>query len=108
MQQSEIGLANSLLGIGTGSQNSYWEALSSVPNPVYLLTGEYDAKFVAIAREMAAISPSWQHTSCSRGRACNSRGKTAFVCYNDYGVLAGTTILEEEENDSSMGNNPYI
>lgn len=62
LQQSELGLANSLIGIGTGIQKSYWEAIRSVSKPVLLLTGEYDAKFVAIAREMAAISPSWQHT----------------------------------------------
>ena len=60
--QSEVGLANSLLGIGTGSQKSYWEALSTVSTPVFLLTGEYDAKFVAIAREMAALNPAWRHT----------------------------------------------
>ena len=61
MQQSETGLANSLLGIGTGSQKSYWEALHSIQNPVFLITGELDAKFVAIAREMNEAEPTWQH-----------------------------------------------
>lgn len=61
LQQNEIGLANSLLGIGTGSQKSYWESLQSIQNPVFLLTGELDAKFVAIAREMNNLSPTWRH-----------------------------------------------
>lgn len=61
LQQNEIGLANSLLGIGTGSQESYWKALHSIPNPVFLITGELDAKFVAIAREMNNLSPTWRH-----------------------------------------------
>ncbi|MGN7388039.1 2-succinyl-6-hydroxy-2,4-cyclohexadiene-1-carboxylate synthase [Sporosarcina sp. SAFN-015] len=61
LQQNTIGLANSLLGIGTGSQNSYWEALNSISNPVFLITGELDAKFVAIAREMSNLSPTWRH-----------------------------------------------
>lgn len=61
LRQSEIGLANSLLGGGTGSQKSYWEALFSIQNPVFLITGELDAKFVAIAREMRALAPTWRH-----------------------------------------------
>ncbi|WP_252503897.1 2-succinyl-6-hydroxy-2,4-cyclohexadiene-1-carboxylate synthase [Sporosarcina sp. Marseille-Q4943] len=62
LQQSETGLSNSLLGIGTGSQESYWNDLSSMPNPVFLITGELDAKFVTIAREMNALAPTWRHT----------------------------------------------
>ncbi|WP_432360137.1 2-succinyl-6-hydroxy-2,4-cyclohexadiene-1-carboxylate synthase [Sporosarcina sp. UB5] len=61
LKQSEIGLANSLLGIGTGSQKSYWEQLHSMPNPVFLITGELDAKFVEISREMTALAPTWRH-----------------------------------------------
>lgn len=61
VQQSAIGLANSLLGIGTGSQKPFWEALQSIQNPVFLITGELDAKFVAIAREMNNLSPTWRH-----------------------------------------------
>ncbi|MGG0667387.1 2-succinyl-6-hydroxy-2,4-cyclohexadiene-1-carboxylate synthase [Sporosarcina koreensis] len=65
LQQSEIGLANSLIGIGTGSQQSYWDALHKMPNPVMLITGELDAKFVAIAREMNDLSPTWRHAVVS-------------------------------------------
>lgn len=62
LQQSELGLANSLLGIGTGSQKSYWKSLYSIKKPVFLITGELDSKFVAIAREMKSLAPTWHHT----------------------------------------------
>ena len=55
--QREIGLANSLRGIGTGSQNSYWEQLKAVNLPVLLITGELDTKFVNISREMEKQFP---------------------------------------------------
>ncbi|HEX5564848.1 MAG TPA: 2-succinyl-6-hydroxy-2,4-cyclohexadiene-1-carboxylate synthase [Sporosarcina sp.] len=66
LQQSVIGLANSLMGIGTGSQESYWEAIHSIQHPVFLITGELDAKFVAIAQEMNDRSPTWRHNVVSR------------------------------------------
>lgn len=59
--QSVIGLSNSLIGIGTGSQASYWDALSLLQLPVLLITGELDIKFVSIAREMKKSLPSARH-----------------------------------------------
>lgn len=50
--QRPIGLANSLRGIGTGSQPSNWEKLSTLLMPVLLITGGWDEKFVLISREM--------------------------------------------------------
>lgn len=52
LSQSGKGLANSLIGNGTGSQPSYWEHLETIKIPVLLLTGELDTKFVNISREM--------------------------------------------------------
>ena len=52
LRQNAIGLANSLLGMGTGSQPSYWNDLKKINCPVLLITGEFDKKFVNIAREM--------------------------------------------------------
>jgi 2-succinyl-6-hydroxy-2,4-cyclohexadiene-1-carboxylate synthase len=46
------GLANSLRGLGTGSQPSYWPRLANLPMPVLLLAGGLDEKFTAIARDM--------------------------------------------------------
>lgn len=45
LEQREIGLANSLRGMGTGQQPSYWEELHNYTKPVLLITGELDKKF---------------------------------------------------------------
>ena len=49
---SEVGLANSLKGMGTGVQPSYWDRLHELDMPVLLVTGEYDKKFCRIAENM--------------------------------------------------------
>lgn len=61
LSQSEIGLANSLRGIGTGSQASYWDSLGTVNLLVLLITGELDTKFVNISREMQRNFPNVRH-----------------------------------------------
>ena len=50
--QKPIGLANSLLGMGTGSQPSLWPELHQVQAPLLLLSGEYDNKFTQLAVSM--------------------------------------------------------
>ncbi|MGG0656585.1 2-succinyl-6-hydroxy-2,4-cyclohexadiene-1-carboxylate synthase [Rummeliibacillus pycnus] len=52
LEQREIGLANSLRGMGTGHQPSYWEELQSFTKPVLLITGELDRKFEEKASAM--------------------------------------------------------
>ncbi|MBN8209443.1 2-succinyl-6-hydroxy-2,4-cyclohexadiene-1-carboxylate synthase [Bacillus sp. NTK071] len=52
LRNSEIGLANSLLGMGTGAQPSYWSELEHLKFPVLLMAGELDQKFVLIAKQM--------------------------------------------------------
>jgi 2-succinyl-6-hydroxy-2,4-cyclohexadiene-1-carboxylate synthase len=47
-----IGLANSLRGMGQGSQPSYWDRLSEIEVPVLLIAGALDRKFVGIAGQM--------------------------------------------------------
>ncbi|MCV9888986.1 2-succinyl-6-hydroxy-2,4-cyclohexadiene-1-carboxylate synthase [Metabacillus halosaccharovorans] len=49
---TEIGLANSLLGMGTGSQPSWWDKLPNLHISVLLLCGELDQKFCEIAKRM--------------------------------------------------------
>lgn len=49
---SENGLAGSLLGMGTGSQPSFWNDLESFSFPVFLITGQLDEKFCRIADRM--------------------------------------------------------
>jgi len=57
MRSDPRGLALSLRGMGTGAQPSLWDALPNLPMPVELIVGEHDAKFVDIARKMAALIP---------------------------------------------------
>lgn len=57
LAQSEIGLASSLRGMGTGSQLSNWEKLHTLKIPVLLLAGEWDEKFIAINQEMEQKLP---------------------------------------------------
>ncbi|WP_339254841.1 2-succinyl-6-hydroxy-2,4-cyclohexadiene-1-carboxylate synthase [Sporosarcina sp. FSL W8-0480] len=105
LQQSAIGLANSLLGIGTGSQKSYWDSLQKLKEPVYLITGELDSKFVGIAREMKNLVEKCRHSVVPNvGHAIHVENPRIFATMiKDY-----LHQLKEEENDTSMGNNPYI
>jgi 2-succinyl-6-hydroxy-2,4-cyclohexadiene-1-carboxylate synthase len=52
LSQNPRGLANSLRGMGTGRQPSYWEELRHLPMEVLLVTGELDSKFCRIAEAM--------------------------------------------------------
>ncbi|MEI5908769.1 2-succinyl-6-hydroxy-2,4-cyclohexadiene-1-carboxylate synthase [Bacillus spongiae] len=61
LKNSEKGLINSLLGMGTGQQPSYWEKLHEVQCGVLLLTGSLDEKFNCIALEMEKILPNVQY-----------------------------------------------
>lgn len=52
-----LGLANSLRGMGTGSQPSMWDCLKNLDMPVLLICGELDQKFCAIANDMNSRLP---------------------------------------------------
>lgn len=54
---SARGLANSLRGMGAGAQEPLHSALPGMTMPMLLLAGEGDAKYTAIAGEMAAALP---------------------------------------------------
>lgn len=58
--QSPLGLSNSLKGMGTGAQASWWDKLGELSLPVHLLVGELDHKFVHIAEEMKKLNPDFQ------------------------------------------------
>jgi 2-succinyl-6-hydroxy-2,4-cyclohexadiene-1-carboxylate synthase len=53
LQNSPLGLANSLRGMGAGAQQPLWPALATLPMPVLLMAGEEDRKYVGLARAMA-------------------------------------------------------
>ena len=57
LQNSIIGLANSLRYMGTGAQPSVWSRLPELRVPVALVVGALDSKFVQIAREMQQACP---------------------------------------------------
>lgn len=46
------GLANSLRGMGTGAQPSWWDELHNLKMPVLLMNGEYDKKFFRILKNI--------------------------------------------------------
>lgn len=46
------GLTNSLLGMGTGSQPSWWSLLDDLSCEVLIITGDKDLKFCGIAEKM--------------------------------------------------------
>lgn len=57
------GLANTLRGLGTGRQPSFWDALPEIRVPTLLLAGAEDEKYTRIAREMGARIPDAAHVS---------------------------------------------
>ncbi|ARF18817.1 2-succinyl-6-hydroxy-2,4-cyclohexadiene-1-carboxylate synthase [Sporosarcina ureae] len=80
LNQRPIGLANSLRGIGTGSQPSYWQSLEQLSLPVLLLTGSEDVKFESIAQEMMKSLPNAQHeTIKDAGHAIHVEKPQQFV-----------------------------
>ncbi|WP_102345202.1 2-succinyl-6-hydroxy-2,4-cyclohexadiene-1-carboxylate synthase [Bacillus sp. Marseille-P3661] len=52
LQNQPLGLANSLRGMGTGEQPSWWSRLKELTIPVLLLAGEWDEKFCNINKSM--------------------------------------------------------
>ena len=53
IEQREIGLANSLRGMGTGVMPELWgKPLATLPMPVTLITGDLDKKFVQLNDKM--------------------------------------------------------
>jgi 2-succinyl-6-hydroxy-2,4-cyclohexadiene-1-carboxylate synthase len=60
LHNEAVGLANSLRGIGTGTQPALQERLATLTIPVLLLAGILDTKFCTIAQQMAQLLPNAQ------------------------------------------------
>jgi len=60
LRNCPFGLAQSLRGIGTGQQPSWWQQLGELTLPVLLIAGELDKKYCAIAEEMHRRLPQAQ------------------------------------------------
>jgi 2-succinyl-6-hydroxy-2,4-cyclohexadiene-1-carboxylate synthase len=61
MQNKPIGLANSLIGMGTGSQPSWWGHLDKLKCKTLIITGELDPKFCLIGQKMAENIPNAEY-----------------------------------------------
>ncbi|MGG6263602.1 2-succinyl-6-hydroxy-2,4-cyclohexadiene-1-carboxylate synthase [Leptolyngbya sp. AN03gr2] len=55
LRNDPIEVARSLREMGTGMQPNLWEKLRSHQNPLLLMVGEYDRKFVALNQEMVSL-----------------------------------------------------
>jgi 2-succinyl-6-hydroxy-2,4-cyclohexadiene-1-carboxylate synthase len=60
LRNSALGLANSLRGVGTGTQPALYDRLPTLDIPVLVLTGESDTKFSEIARRIVQALPQAQ------------------------------------------------
>ena len=56
-QNSEQGLADSLLGFSTGKMPSLWNKLNELKNNTLLIVGSLDRKFVRLNKEMNRLMP---------------------------------------------------
>ena len=57
LNNNPVGLRGSLIGMGTGSQPSWWNKLSGIDYPVLLIAGSLDQKFIEINESMAQRIP---------------------------------------------------
>jgi len=57
LNNNPVGLANSLRGMGQGSQPAFHDRLAQINVPTLLLAGEEDAKFRLLAQEMSTTIP---------------------------------------------------
>ncbi|WP_212391384.1 2-succinyl-6-hydroxy-2,4-cyclohexadiene-1-carboxylate synthase [Sporosarcina beigongshangi] len=88
LNQREMGLANSLRGIGTGSQPSYWQQLHTLNFAIMLITGELDTKFVNIAREMICKFPNARNeTVANVGHAIHVENPAVFATMVEKHIL---------------------
>lgn len=79
MANSEVGLANSLRGMGTGAQEPLHDRLEAVSVPTLLLTGALDQKFTTIAQQMAGAMPNAeQHVVAGAGHAVHLEDPMGF------------------------------
>ncbi len=78
LRNTPSGLAEALRGLGTGSLPSLWERLGDITAPVELVVGERDAKFQAIAAEMAVALPRARvHVVAGAGHAAHLEAPAA-------------------------------
>jgi 2-succinyl-6-hydroxy-2,4-cyclohexadiene-1-carboxylate synthase len=79
LRNNPRGMANSLRGMGTGSQESYWERLGGIACPVLIVTGNEDTTYCAVGAAMAANIPTARHVILPGGHNVHLESPDAFV-----------------------------
>ncbi|MEH7389020.1 2-succinyl-6-hydroxy-2,4-cyclohexadiene-1-carboxylate synthase [Bacillus sp. JJ1474] len=98
LSNSAVGLSNSLKGMGTGAQTSWWERLHEISFPVLLITGDMDSKFCQIAKEM--------HKELKNGTWI-SIDKSGHAIHVEKPELFGTIVNEFLSYEKDPKNNPF-
>ena len=94
LRNSATGLAQSLRGMGAGAQSPLFADLPSIARPVLLVVGEEDAKFSAIAADLAAALPDARIASLpGAGHAAHLEAPKAFAAVVS-GFLGGGSPRE--------------
>ena len=91
------GLANSLRGMGTGAQPALHDQLGDITAPSLLLAGGHDAKFAAIADDMAIAMPS------ARALRVADAGHAVHIEKPAYCVRTITAFLREGAREHDDG-----
>ncbi len=97
---SAEGLANSLRGMGAGAQEPLKSALPKMAMPMLLLAGDNDAKYTAIAGEMAAALPH------ARAVVVPGAGHAAHLEQPERCVSVIRSFLAETASDSTIPSTP--
>jgi 2-succinyl-6-hydroxy-2,4-cyclohexadiene-1-carboxylate synthase len=85
LRSTPAGLAEALRGLGTGALPSLWARLGEIAVPAELVVGERDARFRAIAAEMASRLPEGRlHVVPGAGHAVHLEAPAAVA-----GIIAG-------------------
>ncbi|MEK4230422.1 2-succinyl-6-hydroxy-2,4-cyclohexadiene-1-carboxylate synthase [Solibacillus sp. FSL H8-0538] len=80
LAQREIGLANSLRGMGTGIMPALWHQLAELSMPVLLITGSLDFKFEQLAQKMVVQLKQGSHISVNEvGHAIHVENPAQFA-----------------------------
>jgi 2-succinyl-6-hydroxy-2,4-cyclohexadiene-1-carboxylate synthase len=80
LTNTAAGLASSLRGAGTGTQDNLWPRLGQLTMPVLIVAGAADGKYAAIAERMATAMPHAQLALIpAAGHAAHLEQPAAFV-----------------------------
>ncbi|OJZ45916.1 2-succinyl-6-hydroxy-2,4-cyclohexadiene-1-carboxylate synthase [Staphylococcus aureus] len=93
LSQSPQKMAKALRDYGTGQMPNLWPRLKEIKVPTLILAGEYDEKFVQIAKKMANLIPN------SKCKLISATGHTIHVEDSDEFDTMILGFLKEEQND---------